>query len=513
MTVRAWHKPDRVAAAAQSSPPSFRWLLIVTLAVVWASVAIGTVQNAVSIGFPYEKNYNEGWNVYNTQRLIDHETIYDDNYWRVNNYPIFSFVVVAGVDVLVRDPLLSGRIVALISFIAIGVLAAVVTLRLGGGRSGALLSGGCALGFYYLAAPAWIAVDDPQSLAEALMLCGLAAYVGRPRTRRMLLQVAILIMLAGFTKHSLVAIPLAITVDLALRAPRRLPFWFATCAGAGVVLLALTQLVAGGAFLQHLASPREYIWYNVHYHLMKFVRLFKVPLILLGLCSWKLFRRDRLVLALYGGIAVLSGAFLSGYEGASYNMLQDAAVFLAMACGLMLADLRRSVSDGCLANGAFAGIMLGLAPVVLAAPVLTMASKDLGEVAHPRRLLAADRAAEQSFAADVAYLSRKPGAKICESLLLCYESGAAFTLDPFNSRQYILSGRLDQGDLIRRVAAQEFAAIQLRADICDDRLSASCHILHYPRKFNRFTDQFLYAVDRFYRIDRRSPSGVFYVPK
>ena len=67
--------------------------------------------------------------------------------------------------------------------------------------------------------------------------------------------------------------------------------------------------------------------------------------------------------------------------------------------------------------------------------------------------------------------------------------------------------------MLRRVAAQEFAAIQLRADVCDDTASATCHILHYPRKFNRFTDEFLYAVDRYYRIDRRSALGVFHVPK
>jgi hypothetical protein len=154
-----------------------------------------------------------------------------------------------------------------------------------------------------------------------------------------------------------------------------------------------------------------------------------------------------------------------------------------------------------------------LAPAVLAAPVLTLAAKNFGDVSHPQRLLAADRAAEQSFGADIAYVRQRQGAKICESLLLCYEASAPFTLDPFNSRQYILAGKLDQGELIRKVAAHDFAVIQLRADICDDPRSTVCHILHYPRKFNRFTDDFLYAVDRFYRIDRRSPLGVFYVPK
>jgi len=41
----------------------------------------------------------------------------------------------------------------------------------------------------------------------------------------------------------------------------------------------------------------------------------------------------------------------------------------------------------------------------------------------------------------------------------------------------------------------------------------SCHILHYPQKFNRFTDDTLYAIDRYYQIGWRSQDGTFYIPK
>jgi hypothetical protein len=474
--------------------------------------AAAVADKVLSIGFLFEQNYNEGWNVYNAQRLVDHEVIYDDNHWRVNNYPIISFVVIAGLNFVVHDLLLSGRIVALVSFIAIGIMAALIARRLGGSRSEAVFSGGCALGFYYLVAPAWIAVDDPQTLAEALMLAGLVIYLGNRSARRTLLGTAILVMLAGFTKHNLVAIPLAISLDLAIRSPSRLPFWFASCASAAIALLGLTQLVAGGAFVDHLLTPRGFSWYHVHYHLMKFVRLFKIPLAAVILFSWKLFSRDRLILVWYGIFSVLGGALLSGLEGTSYNVMQDAGAFLAVASGLMVHDIRRWTT-GRIANTTPARIAKGLAPALLAIPILTLAPATFGHLYHAERLLDADRAAEQSFVADVGYLSNRPGAKICESLLLCYQSGEPFTLDPSNSRQYIVAGKLDQSELLRRVAAQEFAVIQLRADVCDDTTSTTCHILHYPRKFNRFTDEFLYAVDGHYRIDRHSQLGVFYVPK
>jgi hypothetical protein len=111
-----------------------------------------------------------------------------------------------------------------------------------------------------------------------------------------------------------------------------------------------------------------------------------------------------------------------------------------------------------------------------------------------------DCRAEQSFLAEAQYISKQHGPVLCESLLLCYRAGQSFTIDPFNSRQFILTGRLDQDGLIRRLATKEFAIVQFRADICDYLEAAFCHILHRRRKFSRFTDDVLYTVDRYYRI-------------
>src|SRR5579859_7747647 len=114
-------------------------------------VAIGlALPNVLTVGFDFEKNYNEGWNVYNTQRLLNHEVIYDSNYWRINNYPILSFLIIAQVSQVTHDLLLAGRLVGLLAFAAIGVLAAVAIRPFGGDRLGAIFGGGCALGFYFL---------------------------------------------------------------------------------------------------------------------------------------------------------------------------------------------------------------------------------------------------------------------------------------------------------------------------------------------------------------------------
>lgn len=467
------------------------------------------IGNFVSAGFTFEINYNEGWNVYNTGRLIRGELIYDDNYWwRVNNYPIGSFLIVAGANFLIHDLLLSGRLVSLVAFGAVGVFAAMAVRRFGGGRTDAVFGAGCAMGFCYLVAPAWIIADDPQTLGEAVMLGALVSYIARPPDRLNLLRTAFLVVLGGFVKHNLVAIPIAITLDLAFRSPRRLPLWLASCAGFAAGFLGLTQIVAGGDLIDHLMSPRLFKWYGARYHLMKYLRLFKFPLTAIALSSSLVLTGGKMILAAWGTISIISATILSGFEGTSYNMFQDAAVFLGVTAGVMMSELRKSEVRGGLAR-----VVASALPFLVAQPVLARAPDTAVRAYHWRSLLDSDRKRQEVFLTDAKYIADRQGPAICESLLLCYVAGQPFILDPFNSRQYMLSGRLDQGELIRRIASGEFAVIQLRADICDDPTTPSCHILHYRQKVDRFTDEVLYAIDQHYKIGRRSTFGSFYVPK
>ena len=470
--------------------------------------ALLPIDNLLSLGFTFEVNYNEGWNIYNVSRLIQGEIIYDDNYWRVNNYPIGSFLIIAGANILIHDLLLSGRLVALVSFAAIAVLAAIAVRRFGGGRTDAVFGAGCAMGFCYQMAPAWVIADDPQTLGEAVMLGALVTYIARLPERLNLLRTAFLVVLGGFIKHNLVAIPIAITLDLAFRSPRRLPLWLISCAGLAAGFLGLTQIVAGGDFIDHLMSPRRFGWYGARYHLMKYLRLFKFPLAAIALSAPLVLAADRMILAAWGMISIVSAAILSGFEGTSYNMFQDAAVFLGIAAGIMMSELRKLELRSRLAK-----VLSLILPFVAAQPILARAPDVAGQLYHGRALLDADRERQEIFLADAKYVADRQGPAICESLLLCYEAGQPFILDPFNSRQYILSGSLDQGELIRRIAAREFAVIQLHADICDDPTTPSCHILHYRQKIDRFTDEMLYAIDQSYEVARRSTFGSFYVPK
>jgi hypothetical protein len=392
---------------------------------------------------------------------------------------------------------LSGRIIALVSFVAVGILAAAATRRFGGDRVDAVFGGGCALGFCYLIAPSWVAADDPQTLGEALMLGGLVSYISRPPDRIGLLRTAVLVTLGGFVKHNVVAIPVAITFDMAIRSSRRLSFWFGCCTGLTMSGFEITHLVAGGAFVDHLLSRRVFAWHGAHYHLMKYLHLSEFPLAIILLFARPIFWRDRRILAAYGIISIPAATIFAGFEGTSYNMFQDTVVFLAVASGVMLHELRGCITSEAAANALAAKFTLSVAPLLLTQadpgqePGGFCANLSCGRLAGnrpPSRKVLFDRSG---------VCFGRQGPAICESLLLCYRAGQPFTLDPFNSRQLILAGKLDQNELIQRIAARAFGVVQLRADICDDPEAVSCHMLHDRRKFNRFTDEVLYAVDRY----------------
>ena len=208
------------------------------------------------------------------------------------------------------------------SFVAVGILATAATRRFGGDRVDAVFGGGCAFGFCYLIAPSWVAADDPQTLAEALMLGGLVSYISRPPDRIGLLRTAVLVTLGGFVKHNVVAIPLAITFDMAIRSPRGLSFWFGCCTGLAMSGFEITHLVAGGAFVDHLLSPRVFAWHGAHYHLMKYLHLSEFPLAIILLFARPIFWRDRRILAAYGIISISAATIFAGFEGTSYNMFR-----------------------------------------------------------------------------------------------------------------------------------------------------------------------------------------------
>ncbi len=462
----------------------------------------------LTIGNLAERNFNEGWNVYHALRAAQGGVMYDADPWRVNNYPFLSFYLIAGLDRLVGDLLLTGRLVAILSLGVTAISGALVVRSLGG-RALEMAVTACAIpAFFHLTAPAWTGTDDPQSLGHAFMAVGLAVYVADRRSLRHLAWTALFLALGGFTKHNLVAVPVAVTVDILFDSRRRFLIWCSFGAISCAALLVAIKLIAGGDFLGHLLTPRVYLWDHIAYHARKFLITFKLPmLVAIVLLCRSLPGGQGVLLRAYGGAALLSALYFAGGDGTSFNIFLDCAIFLGIASGLAIGQARRSLPEGYLRRFAVLAV-----PVLALWPAFSRLPQPVDQLRHLPGALALAAGLDQVFGASRDYVASRPGAAVCESLLLCWRAGKPFTLDNFNIRQQVLAGGLDQGPLLARIRAKEFGVIQTSGLIEGDQPGEL-----NPRltEMNRFTDEFLRAVQENYRLAEDAPRGLyaFYIPR
>ena len=103
-----------------------------------------------------------------------------------------------------------------------------------------------------------IGLNDPHLLGVAISLAGLYCYLRDPESTRCLCLSAGFFALSLFIKHSLVAFPAAVAIQLFLSSRKRFWTWFITAVAACSILLLITLAVDGRYFLANLTMPRAY---------------------------------------------------------------------------------------------------------------------------------------------------------------------------------------------------------------------------------------------------------------
>lgn len=211
--------PAGWATGLVSPPRAAHWrrrFAVLSFGVLAVALVIHLALPLLTLTAPFELNYNDGWNAYQTARIMGGDRLYTGNVLTPVNYPFVSFYLVAALAPWLGGVVLAGRIVNLASLLIIAGAAGFVVQRLGGRRADSAITVMATLGFWAVQAPHWTGVDDPQALGQAFMMLALAGHVGGGPSLRRLLVTALLIGLGAFTKHNLIAIPVAITLDLAI---------------------------------------------------------------------------------------------------------------------------------------------------------------------------------------------------------------------------------------------------------------------------------------------------------
>ena len=400
-------------------------------------------------------NPNEGWNAFQAAAALGAGPLYPPPGGLTgDNYPPLSFYLVGGLGRLVGDPIVAGRLVALMSVIAVAI-GVVLAVRRFADRApfAATVGAFLLLGFAATQYRGYLAMDDPQWLAHALMTAGLVVILPRhpdagPTTGRTA-AAALLMVAGGMVKHNLVAFPLATTLWLALHHRRALGVWLAAAAAALVACAAVCLAAYGPVmFVDLLQADRRYSAVRMLKAALPVLAV--VPLLALGA---RLLRRRRAdprldLLLLAVAVSVPLGVLQRSGEGVNVNAHFEALIALCI-CGAVA--LPRPAEDA--KAWTMRPLAWLLAPFVVLVPLTARAS-----YAEVRGHASAQAAWTQMQRR----ISATPGPVACETLALCYWAGEPFALDVFLYGQHVLRSG-DASALERALATRSFAAVQLDA--------------------------------------------------
>jgi hypothetical protein len=423
---------------------AFSFLTVLAILLTWLPIS--------RINAHYVINYNEGWNVWAQQTAATGGRIYGQpplhEYW---NYPPLSFHIIGWVGRLTHDYNLAGRWITLLSFFA-------SVARLTGSRRSAAFSALLAVIFIGALKSERIAINDPHQLGMAFIAFGFYAYVRAPDSPLWLRISAAAFVLGLFTKHSLLAFPLAVAIHLALTSPKRVIPWIAAGAATAAILLVLTFALDGPHLLEHLAFPRVYSYAFFLSNTVWFLLIFQTAIIIS--LAWCFRARlhsieGTLVWSFAAGTAL--GFWFSAGAGSDLNHLFDSLAAMAMIGGVAL-PYAVSASERVRHSNALLAVLLTL-PFTLG--VLTMLAPRIQEDLETSR---SSPRLQQEFAAGIEFLKAHPGPALCEQTLMCIESGKGFEYDPYQMDQLMKTGKVSESGILALLDGRHFSAIQLLAD-------------------------------------------------
>jgi hypothetical protein len=392
---------------------------------------------------------NEGWNAYFADAAMGKMPLYPSAAQLItNNYPPLSFYVVGIGGRLVGDPVLAGRLLSLISVIAIATAIALSVRRLGGTQAAAAISAAFYIAMMSRFFASYVGMNEPQLLSHAIMGFGFLAFLdARWRDRGFVMPVLVMAF-AGFVKHNIIAMPLTALAWLGIN--RRREALKCLCVAAVVIVTgtAICYVSFGRDFFLNIFAPR-------HYSLEKAIRSYKdLQWVLVGLvaclCNGCARWRDQSVRLCSVLIVIALAAFFlqrTG-DGVWTNAQFDLVIAVAIALGLAYTQ----VPLWPLARRFPPAVAQAILLLALCARLLV--PKEL----KPIRLLV-DRhfkneiaIREQAMADSVERVRRTPGEVLCP-MLISYRAGKPFVVDDFNAEQRMSAGALPKDAITARVAA------------------------------------------------------------
>jgi hypothetical protein len=434
--------------------PRLFWAGYAGLTILAAVAVVAMVAPLHRIGFFLEEP-NEGWNATHALHAFDHDLYPPPGSFIINNYPPLWFYLMGLLYRGFGDPIFPGRVVALLAFAGTAIAIFALVRRLGASLTASLASALSCVATMAGLFDGWVGLAEPQMLAHALVTIGAAMLVGT-RSRGTAAAAAVVMVLGGLTKHTVIALPLASAVwILAYRRDLGFAFLGTALLAAGSAVLVL---LAGydGAFIYNATYPRLLSMRHLATNLASTSRAL-VPIAAYAAVAWTRPRQKDPALA-FAGLSIAAGfvtilAFGSAL-GVSSNISFDLLIAGSIAVGMIWDRLDRitSVNKAELLRLAFAGTLAARVAIGMSfaqvAPILDPAGQQRS----------ADMSATLRSLRDG--LAHVPGPVACETLSLCAWAGHPSAVDLWKFRhERTLSLPQDKRALLLAIGRGDFAAV------------------------------------------------------
>ena len=258
--------------------------------------------------------------------------------------------------------------------------------------------------------------------------------------------------------------------------------------------IAAEMLVGGPHFISHLLTPRAYSFTQLYGRFVQMYAPLGLPLVISAYWSFWQFQNPQVrVISFYFFSSLLIGLVFAGGQGVDRNVFFDNFFSMAIIMGVCL-DLLWKAPISSLGKGSRWRFLV---PVMLYSSVLFIFAQWGSQVP---KAISAFPDMERQFDAEVSFLAAQPGPAICESLIRCYDAGKPYILDAANSARLVEFGKLNGNELVKRIAEQEFGAIQTNDPVA-------------RRPNSRFPNEVLDAIDRYYVMAIKDTGCFIYIPR
>ena len=209
------------------------------------------------VGIPFEINGNEPWNAYHARNAFNPSLLYPDTSQYINNYPPLSYYLIHLLSFSGLNEIIIGRTLSLFSILILSLTIYFTGRHLVPESYGGPLFG--ALWFLVTMCRGFVGyagMNDPHLLGLSVMAIGFLIFLKFQNSKLIYLAFFIMI-IAGFIKNSLLALPLASVFLLFAEKNKHLTKIFLFSLIILVLFFGLFTYLYGENFINQLFIPRE----------------------------------------------------------------------------------------------------------------------------------------------------------------------------------------------------------------------------------------------------------------